>query len=158
MPNAPPAHEWASLKVGGKHRVELAFVDRRVMMTIDGREAFPPADLPEVVTRRGVSRPLALGANGSAVRVSGLRLFRDVHYTASGRNAIHEPWPLGSDEYFLLGDNSANSEDSRFWLKPGVPESNFLGRPLLLHQPSRWSALGSWELQRIDWKRIRWIR
>jgi signal peptidase I len=146
------------LKEGQTHHVEFAFVDRRVMLAIDGREAFAPVDLPAVATRRGVSRPVWLGTKGAAMTVHGFRLYRDVHYTAAGRNGIHETWPLGPDEYFLLGDNSANSEDSRFWQRPGVPEQNFLGRPLLLHQPSHWSTLGSWHLQCLDWGRMRWIR
>jgi len=64
---------------------------------------------------------------------------------------------LGRGEYFMLGDNSSNSEDSRYWSIPGVPERNILGRPLLLHQPSRWTTIGGWDVQSIDWKRVRWI-
>jgi len=155
LPSAVPG---VCLKPGQTHHVEFAFVDRRVMLAIDGKEAFAPVDLPPVATRRGVSRPVSIGTKGAPMTVRGFRLFRDVHYTSGGRNGVHEAWPLASDEYFLLGDNSANSEDSRFWQRPGVPERNFLGHPLLLHQPSRWSSLGSWQLQCLDWGRIRWIR
>ena len=45
----------------------------------------------------------------------------------------------------MLGDNSANSDDSRSWQIPAVPERNFLGKPFLLHQPSRpYGAAGDW--------------
>lgn len=146
------------LTPGQTRRVEFALVDRRVSLALDGQEAIEPIDLPAGVLRRGVSRPFAIGVQGAAVTIRNFRLYRDVYYTNSGRNGVHAAWPLGRDEYFVLGDNSANSEDSRHWLKPGVPLDLFLGRPLLLHQPSRWSQLGSWRLQSLDWRRIRWVR
>jgi signal peptidase I len=141
-----------------RHQIEIAFVDRRISLAIDGQEVFSPIDLPADGMRRGVSRPISLGARGPAVTIREFRLYRDVHYTQSGRNGIFDAWPLGSDEYFVLGDNSSNSEDSRHWLRPGVPFDFFVGRPLLLHQPSRWSQWGQWQLQSLDWQRIRWVR
>jgi signal peptidase I len=148
---------WVHLKEGGHHKVEFAFVDRRVMLSVDGKEAFPPIDLPPAANRSAVSRPVWLGVKGVPINVRRFRLYRDVHYSRSGRNAVYEPWPLGSDEYFMLGDNSPNSQDSRYWSQPGIPARNFLGKPLLLHQPSRWGHIGRWELQFLDWDRIRWI-
>jgi signal peptidase I len=156
--NAPVVESWARLTAGRSHHLEFALVDRRVMLAIDGKEAFLPVDLPVARNRTGVSRPVWLGAKGTSVVIRNFRLYRDVYYTPSGRNGIYEPWRLGPNEYFMLGDNSANSEDSRFWSIPGVPIENFFGRPLLLHQPSRWSTVGSWQLQSLDWDRIRLIR
>jgi signal peptidase I len=156
--NAPSFEPSARLSTNGRHHLEFAFVDRSVMLAIDGNEAFAPVDLPAAFHRRGVSRPVWLGERGTSITVRNFKLYRDVHYTPNGRNGIDEPWHLGPNEYFMLGDNSANSEDSRFWSIPGVPAENFLGRPLLLHQPSHWTSLGSWTMQSIDWSRIRWIR
>src|SRR5207249_4938833 len=98
------------LRAGGSHRVEFAFVDRRVMLAIDGSEAFSPVDLVPALNRNAVSRPVWLGARGVPVTIRHFRLFRDVHYTASGRNGIYDSWQLGKDEFFMLGDNSPNSE------------------------------------------------
>jgi signal peptidase I len=91
-----------------------------------------------------------------------LRLCRDIYYRSAGQHAVQRPLTLGRDEYFMLGDNSANSDDGRSWQSPGVPERNFLGKPFLLHQPSRLGRVevGSWtrEFQSLDWDRIRWLR
>jgi signal peptidase I len=154
----PAAAPWIHFRENRTHRVEFALVDRRVMLAIDGSEAFPPINLAQAGPRNPVSRPVWLGVKGAPVVVRHFRLYRDVHYSPSGRNAIYEAWPLGKDDYFMLGDNSPNSEDSRYWTVPGIPARNFLGKPLLLHQPSRWGQIGNWQMQFLDWGRIQWIR
>ena len=154
-------HESAPFQLsdGRSHHVAYAFVDRRVSLSVDGTELIPAFDLPATTDRKAVSRPVWLGVQGVAATVRHFRLNRDIYYASAGRNAIFEPWPLGRDEYFMLGDNSANSEDSRYWSVPGVPESALMGRPLLLHQPSHWASISNgWDVQTIDWKRVHWIR
>jgi signal peptidase I len=148
----------AGLSRGRIHRVEMAFVDRRATVAVDGSTVLPPVDLPAPsAARSGVARPLALGAEGVRATVRHLRLGRDVHYAATGTNGVGAPCQLGPDEYFLLGDNSAHSEDSRFWPRPGVPERCFLGKPFLLHQPSRWRRTGpadrATDVLGVDWPR-----
>ena len=80
--------------------------------------------------------------------VTDLKIFRDVYYTSSlGTTPRHphgvaEPYQLGKDEYFVLGDNSPVSNDSRFWAgSPVVPGSMFLGKPFLVHLPGQVVAL-----------------
>jgi signal peptidase I len=148
-----------ALKPDRVYLVDAALVDRRVTVAIDGVVKLGPLNLNEPrYGRRPVSRPISFRAAGLRAEIQRLTLYRDLHYTSSGRNAIYEPWQLGPNEYFMLGDNSANSEDSRFWSIPGVPEHMFLGKPLLLHQPSRRGVFGTRELQVIDWNRVGLIR
>lgn len=149
------------LEPSRRQRIEFALFDRRVLLAIDGREACAAYDLPVVRNRDPVSRPCWMAGKGASFTVRNFRLFRDIHYSATGgecRNGVYEPWPLGPEEYFLLGDNSANSQDSRFWTNAGIPERCFMGKPLLLHQPSHWTHVRNWEIECIDWNRIRWIR
>jgi len=62
------------------------------------------------------------------VTVSHIAIFRDIHYTAKrsagspeeGRAIEGNPFTLGKDEFFVLGDNSPNSEDGRWWNKAGI--------------------------------------
>jgi signal peptidase I len=156
-----------SLAPGQRHHLEFAFVDRRVTLAVDGREVLPPLDLPAVKPgvgatdpagkRRGLDRPLQLGVSGAHVVLHHLTLHRDIHYRSEeGKFGTREQYRLPADEYFLLGDNTANSQDSREWEKPGVPERHFLGKPFLVHQPlkaGRLPVLG--RVQTIDWERFR---
>jgi signal peptidase I len=156
---APALH----LQPGTTYHIELAFVDRRLSFTVDGSFPFTPLDLP-VVRRRGeVARPVRLGVKGVQAVVHNFRLFRDIYYTEAGGNGIRAAVRLGEGEYFALGDNSPNSDDSRYWPNRGVvPERNLIGKPFLAHLPSRvvhWPGLGNaGERVTPDWSRIRWLR
>lgn len=149
------------LAPGKSYHVELAFVDRRVTCTLDGRDLFEPLDLPAVEERPEVTRPAGVGVNGVDLVVHNFRLFRDIHYAEAGSNGVRTPVRLGVGEYFVLGDNSPSSDDSRFWPAPAVPEASFLGKPFLVHLPSRivtTDGLGKhWEYQAIDFGRVRWL-
>lgn len=150
-----------SLQPGRTQRLEFAFVDRRAHLAIGGKPVVPPADLPQVSNRRGVSRPLQLGVRGCRVVLHNIRLYRDVHYTRFGTHGTEHAVTLGPKEYFVLGDNSGNSQDSRKWPSPGVPEADFIGKPFLVHQPLRQGrvTVGGREraFQTLDWSRLRWL-
>ncbi|MBX3397135.1 MAG: hypothetical protein KF873_00220 [Gemmataceae bacterium] len=166
--NADPAALQAgfALAPGRTYRLEFAFVDRRVHLAIDGVSPFPPMDLPaepELYPRRGgVSRPVQMGIRGAAVVLRNVKLARDVHYRADGAHATKAPYRLAADEYFACGDNSANSQDSRAWTIPGVPERDFIGKPFLIHQPLKAGRVtvngGAKTYQTVDWDRLRWVR
>jgi signal peptidase I len=149
------------LQPGKTYHLEMGHVDRRVSLAVDGHEYFS-YDLPAGVKREDVRSPFRIGGQGVTLVVRHVRLFRDIYYRTGDRNAAGTPFQLGPGEYFMLGDNSANSDDSRSWQIPAVPERNFLGKPFLLHQPSRpsqWSVGGRRvDSQSIDWSRIRWLR
>lgn len=94
--------------------------------------------------------------------VSNFRLYRDVYYRGDAAKGTQQALILRNDEYFMLGDNSNSSSDSRDWAVPGVPETSFIGKPFLIHQPLKLGrvSVGGQErtYQAIDWSRLRWVR
>jgi signal peptidase I len=150
-----------SLEQGHIYRVEFSFVNRRVIFAIDGKVATSPVDLPVIPKRGEVQRPLQLGVRGCKLVIRNLKIYRDTYYTQFGEHGTQQPAIMGPAEYFMLGDNSSNSQDSRKWPTPGVPEGEFIGKPFLIHQPLRPArmTIGGEErlFQTVDWSRLRWL-
>jgi signal peptidase I len=129
--------------------LEAAVVDRRLTVALDGLPLFEPYDYDDPASGPPPDEPpIAFGVRGGSMALSDLKIFRDVYYTSSlgttprHPHGVSEPYPLGEDEYFVLGDNSPVSNDSRFWAgSPVVPGSLFLGKPFLVHLPGQVVAL-----------------
>jgi signal peptidase I len=89
--------------------------------------------------------------------LSHIKIFRDIHYTAAkfanssgdGRATSNSPFDLKKDQFFVLGDNSPNSEDGRWWNRAGrsnrglpayrvgtVPRDYLVGKALFVYWPS----------------------
>jgi signal peptidase I len=150
-----------SLEQGKTYWLEFAFVDRRVSLAIDGKLVVPHADLPTAAKRDEVRQPVQLRARGCRLAIRNFTLSRDIYYTQFGEHGTQHPAVLGSNEFFVLGDNSGNSQDSRRWPAPGVPEMDFIGKPFLIHQPlrpARITVAGRERVfQTVDWSRLRWL-
>jgi Signal peptidase, peptidase S26 len=129
--------------------LQASVVDHRLTVTLDGQPLFQPLDYDNPFAGPpGDESPIALGVRGGALSVTDLKIFRDVYYTSAlgsiprRPHGVNEPYLLKDDEYFVLGDNSPVSNDSRFWSgSPVVPRSMFLGKPFLVHLPGQVVAL-----------------
>ena len=68
------------------------------------------------------------------------RAIRDIYYLAhfSGTTSRDDKWQLKVKEYFVLGDNSPNSRDSRLWENGhSVPEENLIGQAFMVFWPPK---------------------
>ena len=141
-------------------RVEVSLFDRQVIAAINGHALFDPLVLPELPDDvKPPVRPARFGAAGLQVQVDDLQIYRDIYYTTKGTS---QEVTLADEEYFVLGDNSPISADSRVWAEAGVHRRLFLGKPFLVHLPSRPGRfqIGKYQMRvRIpDFSRIRYIR
>jgi len=162
----PTRHRAAPLPerllAGEPALVTMSQFDRQLLVAVDGEELFEPLlyagdgarpALPEV--------PVRIGAAGADAELSGLRLDRDVYYTSDDELAGRQ-FPLGADEFFVLGDNSPVSLDSRAWAHAAMPRSLLIGKPFVVHLPSR-SQVIEWQGRQTavrvpDFSRVRYIR
>ncbi len=128
--------------------LRLALVDYRILLEIDGRAVVEYDIEPPPNESRGAAmhslpssaaRPLGIGAAGLSVELTNVKLLRDVFYTdfAPGQSTRAEAWKLGPDEYFVLGDNSPISRDSRLGRSEFVPAHAILGKPLVWRRGPR---------------------
>ncbi len=124
-------------------------------MTEDEREAMKSGPTGPAEVR--------LKAAGGGVDLGYLRIDRDVYYVNERRGGLvggHEPgygtegaaFQLREDEFFVMGDNSPHSYDSRLWQMPNqldpdakdrpvVPRRNLVGKAFFVYWPSAgWRA------------------
>jgi signal peptidase I len=115
-------------------RLETALCDQQVIAAIDGQEVLIWRYEPSAGPSNPSPGPLALGAAGLAVEVRDLTVARDVYYLPPrGQEAWVLSQPLAGNEYLLLGDNAAISQDSRTWRQPALAQDQLQGR--VLHGP-----------------------
>ena len=158
--------EWlASLRSGSGRRLTFACWDGRVDVRWNGASLFGETVLPPTSSSKEPAMMVPL----FSVRLfdkppTNFELLRDVYYTervgGSRGSGVDEPYTLGPNEYFMLGDNSAVSRDSRAWDHPGVSADLFVGKPMLVHWPLfAWRIPGtSRAIQLPDLSKIRRLR
>ncbi|MBX3443747.1 MAG: signal peptidase I [Planctomyces sp.] len=159
--NQPLQH--ASLPDGnaGEARlIETSLVDGEFLVAVDGAPLLPAVRFEGHPSYPVPRRPIRVGAADGPLRITSLRVHRDVYYTPKARTET--PHQLAGDEFYVLGDNSPVSIDSRCWDRPGVRRGDLVGKPLIVHLPSQqaeFELFGKRRFVRIpDFSRVRYIR
>ncbi len=168
------------LALGRPLRVEFGHVDYRAYLKLDGREVLATTDSEygprsDQARSRGLHRPVGLTITTANLRLElrGLRVDRDVFYTANPertrRAAPGNPFVLGADEYFVLGDNSPGSNDSREWTEVGphlptsyrpgtVPRDQIVGQAAFVYLPGLLPLDTRGRARVPDLGRVRFVR
>jgi signal peptidase I len=136
--------------------VKFAVVDHQLLFEFNRQElAVDLGRSPDAMEHLSPSPPRAEIFGAGKLTLSHLALFRDICYTSNGQGARGgraiegRPFKLNKDEFFVLGDNSPNSEDGRWWGRPDiaskgwappragvVPRYYLVGRALFVYWPS----------------------
>lgn len=122
------------------HQYQLSCVDRQLQFLIDNHTAFVPINLESYAPRRPdeslLNSPSGIAFNGPAV-FRNFMLYRDIFITDRTADnpvtghGVAAPVQLDSTSFFVLGDNSPFSIDSRFWKHgPAVSTNTIIGEPM----------------------------
>jgi signal peptidase I len=166
----------------GTHEVLFANCDQQLRLWVDGSEvpfdgSYPPLD--NLLPTADDMAPAGIGSLGAGLRVSHLKLLRDVYYTtylpikrlphgmtvhapderieapgfteeqlriwqtcaAEIDPRLHADYELDSDQFFMLGDNSPKSRDSRAWGDEYfVRRELLIGKAFFIYWPHSWNV------------------
>jgi signal peptidase I len=132
----PVVAESLPQSVASEFTLEAALCDGRFLLAYNRRliAVFAYDGMPIKADKRqlpDLDWRLRIGASGGDVQISHLQVWRDIYYLSPTRR---DHWqaeaPLPAEHYFLLGDNSPVSIDSRQW--GGVRREQILGKVIAL--------------------------
>jgi len=189
---------WRS---GWPVELEFWNVDRQLTVVVDGKklwhsnnEQFPDtAAAAKAQLRQSAPPVVRLGASRMQVEVRHVVVERDVYYRDDviikprdprgrlirsplagqpGRATRDNPMLLRDGEYFVLGDNSPQSNDSRLWWQPArhlesrpggyrpgtVPADQIIGKAFFVYWPSGYRLFGRGLPIVPNVGQMRWIR
>jgi signal peptidase I len=136
--------------------LKFANVNHQLLFEFDGnRLSFDLGRSSDALEHGSADSPPAAIFGAGKLTVAHIALFRDTYYLSKAdggrtpRATEEEPFQLNADEFFVLGDNSPNSEDGRWWGRPDVssrgteppragvvPRYYLVGKALFVYWPS----------------------
>ena len=189
-PDATEFHPTATTSVRGpgSHKIIFSNVDDELRLWVDGSvvafdapTAYDTLAADTRMPKEADLSPAGIAARGAAVKVSHIKLLRDLYYIADEKSqrsfltdfvgplpnlAEPETWAAGfneenmnsvefvlappskqhseTDQFFVMGDNSAQSKDGRLWQREGieywVSRELLIGKAFFIYWPHSWET------------------
>ena len=157
-----------NVRGAGQYEIMFANCDDQLRLWVDGtlvkfdtQATYDP--LQNLNPTEADLSPVGVGSQGAALEVSSLEILRDIYYISDPMNAegvqngmprsIQDPWTynethtdpfkLKDDQFFMLGDNSPRSKDSRFWGRGRhfVDRDLMIGKAVFIYWPHSWERI-----------------
>ena len=137
----------------GRHELRYSNCDNQLLLWVDGRlVSFDASTAYDERLRNhkaadGDLQPIGIASVGAALEISDLNVMRDIYYIALKetpyREHAHVDFDLEEDQFFVLGDNSAFSKDSRLWGHDNhyVPRELLIGKALFIYWPHSYDRI-----------------
>jgi signal peptidase I len=141
----------AEIPSGKAMKAEFTNADHVLTFRLAGNSiSYDMGLLPDSAGKRTDAEPEVKITAAGRITLSHVAIFRDIYYI-SGNGVLRagqEPFKLEANQFFVLGDNSPNSLDSRLWstagignggrqFRPGiVPAEYLVGKALVVYWPS----------------------
>ncbi|MDH7599813.1 MAG: signal peptidase I [Sedimentisphaerales bacterium] len=152
------AQDQAQIRPGRPIKFQFAHVDRQLVMQVGNKRLAYPLDGSRSSASKTTAVPRLQILGSGRLTIWHIGIFRDIYYTSynprgprygPGHATEGNPFQLGQEEYFVLGDNSPNSEDARWWPAPStasrgqappragvVPSYYMMGKAMVVYWPS----------------------
>lgn len=112
-----------SLPAGAELQLEFGFWDHQIHLSLDGDQRFEHLQPLDLEPAPAVTNRVRFGVDAGAWAVAPPRLYRDIYYLPSGGPSHGTEtglFEIQDGHYFMLGDNTQTSHDSRSWLAQTV--------------------------------------
>jgi signal peptidase I len=139
----------------GTYHLSFGNVDDQLTLWVDGKvvefdgpTTYDSHVLKSTTPGKADYAPAAIASDGVQMKVDHLCLLRDLYYIALGGNGAYQEangakFPLAAEQFFVLGDNSARSADSRLWNphERYVHRDLMIGKALYVYWPHSWDKI-----------------
>jgi signal peptidase I len=166
----------------GSYSLSFANVDEQLYLwvngtpvTFDSPTTYPPLNNHTQVTTAPVPgsgmatdlSPVGIGVDsGAKLDISQLKIWRDIYYLLGpgATGSAGRTYDLQADQFFMLGDNSPESSDSRYWNSQKYVDRRLLvGKALFVYWPHSFNQIeiGSLKIPFPLWpnfSRMRFVR